>query len=69
MCECHQMIKQCQPANENTQENATKECGFALAKHESVHLLQWVQNILNGIMECSPFPTMGRMEEVDPHGV
>jgi len=25
--------------------------------------------ILNNIMGCSPFPTMGKMEEVDPHGV
>jgi hypothetical protein len=25
--------------------------------------------ILNGIMGCSPFPTMGKMEEVDPHGI
>jgi hypothetical protein len=25
--------------------------------------------ILNNIMGCSPFPTIGEMEEVDPHGV
>jgi hypothetical protein len=24
---------------------------------------------LNGIMGCSPFPTMGGVEKVDPHGV
>ncbi len=27
------------------------------------------KNILNGIMGCSPFPTMGGVEKVDPHGV
>jgi hypothetical protein len=25
--------------------------------------------IPNGIMGCSPFPTMVEMEQVDPHGV
>jgi hypothetical protein len=35
MCECHQIIKQCQPADEKIQEKATKECGFAPTKHEN----------------------------------
>jgi hypothetical protein len=27
------------------------------------------KSISNGIMGCGPLPTMGAMEEVDPHGV
>jgi len=43
MCECHQLTKQCQFINEKIKEKATKECEFAPAKHETLHLSQWTQ--------------------------
>jgi hypothetical protein len=70
MCKCHQPTEQCRPANKKIDEKAMKEHGFATAKHETLHLLQWTQKkIPNKIMGCNPLPTMGATKEVDFHGV
>jgi hypothetical protein len=38
MCECHQLIEQCQLAYKKTKKKAIEECGFAPTKHETQHL-------------------------------
>ncbi len=60
MCKCHQMIKQCQHANEKTQKKATKECGFLFEKQKSVHLSQWAQKHLEWHHGMQSFPYHGR---------
>jgi hypothetical protein len=69
MCECHQLIEQCQPINKKIKEKAMEERGFIPTRRETLFLLQWTKKIPNGNMGCNPFPTMGATKEVDPHGV
>jgi hypothetical protein len=59
MCKSDQMIKQCQPVDENTQKKATKECGFVPEKHESVHLSQWALKHLEWHHEMQSFAHRG----------
>jgi hypothetical protein len=43
MCKCHQPTEQCRFANEKINQKAIEEHGFATAKHETLHLSQWMQ--------------------------
>jgi hypothetical protein len=54
------------------EKKAVEECGFTLTKHETLHLSQWMQKHLeqsNNIKGCGLLPTMGIIEEANPHGV
>jgi len=50
MCECHQLIEQCQPNDKKIKEKVMEECGFIPTKHETLCLSQWTKKIQNGIM-------------------
>jgi hypothetical protein len=43
MCKCHQLIKQCRLINEKLKEKTVEERGFTPAKHDTLHLSQWMQ--------------------------
>ncbi len=42
MCKCYQLIEQCRSTNEKTEKKAMEERGFVPARHETLHLLQWM---------------------------
>jgi hypothetical protein len=46
MCECHQLIEQCQPIDEKIEKKAMEEPRFVPTRHETLHVLQWMLKYL-----------------------
>ncbi len=63
-CECHQLIRQCQPIDKKTKgKKGGGGDGFAQVKHETLHLLQWKQMHLEPHHGKQFVPHHGNKEE------